>query len=155
MIPKPEQMLRNPDIPPTSEVIEKALKASNSAYLKLLDELNLQNIDLEWHYYQDGKVWLAKGLYKSVSARGGQKIKTIFWLSIWDGFFKITLYIPEKYRDGLETLSLSDEVKDRIAATPQMGKLKFFPVVFDLDSEEQFETVFLLSAFLIQHMVVL
>ena len=148
-------MLRNPDIPPTSEVIEKALKASNSAYLKLLDELNLQNIDLEWRYYQDGKVWLAKGLYKSVSARGGQKIKTIFWLSIWDGFFKITLYIPEKYRDGLETLSLSDEVKDRIAATPQMGKLKFFPVVFDLDSEEQFETVFLLSAFLIQHMVVL
>ncbi len=55
-----EQLLRNPDIEPSSEVIAKALGESNSAYVKFVNELTRFDIHLEWHYYNDGKVWLAK-----------------------------------------------------------------------------------------------
>ena len=141
------QLLRNPDIQPSSDVIAKALGESNNAYIKFLGELAGHDIHLEWRYYNDGKAWLTKGLYKWKGVRGGQNETTVFWLSIWDGFFKVTIYIPEKARAEVLNLPLANEVKQKIAASKQMGKLKFFPVVFDLYSDEMFDAAFLLSDF--------
>lgn len=58
-----EQLLRNPDIEPSVEVIAKALKDANDSYIKLLGEFANRGIGLKWHYYNDGKAWLAKGQY--------------------------------------------------------------------------------------------
>ncbi len=142
-----EQLLRNPDINPSSEVISNALGESSNVYTEFINELSRHDIDLEWRYYNDGKAWLAKGLFKWTGVRGGQKEKTIFWISIWDGFFKVTIYIPEKSRADVLSLPLDDEVKLIISASQQMGKLKYFPIVFDLYSNEMFEVVFLLADF--------
>lgn len=142
-----EQLLRNPDIQPSSDVIAKALGESNNAYTKFVGELASHDIHLEWRYYNDGKAWLAKGLFKWTGVRGGQKETTIFWLSIWDGFFKVTIYIPEKARADVLNLPLDNEVKLMIADSKQMGKLKYFPLVFDLCSDEMFETIFPLVDF--------
>ncbi|HAE62133.1 MAG TPA: hypothetical protein DCG38_07365 [Eubacteriaceae bacterium] len=142
-----EQMLRNPDIQASSDVIAKALGESNNAYIKFINELASHDIHLKWRYYNDGKAWLAKGLFKWTGVRGGQNETTVFWLSIWDGFFKLTIYIPEKNRTDVLNLPLDNEIKLIIAASQQMGKLKYFPIVFDLCSDEIFEAVFLLVDF--------
>lgn len=142
-----EQMLRNPDIEPSSDVIAKALGESNNAYIKFINELASHDIHLEWRYYNDGKAWLAKGLFKWTGVRGGQNETTVFWLSIWDSFFKVTIYVPEKARADVLSLPLAKEVRLMIAASQQMGKLKYFPIVFDLCSDEMFEAVFLLADF--------
>jgi len=42
-----EQMLRNPDIQPSIDVIAKALGELNSAYIKFIKELPRHNIHLE------------------------------------------------------------------------------------------------------------
>ncbi len=142
-----EQVLRNPDIEPSSDVIAKALGEANDAYVKFIKELASHDIQLEWRYYTDGKAWLAKGLYKWIGVRGGHNEITVFWLSIWDGFFKVTIYVPEKARADVLILPLNNEVKLMIADSKQMGKLKYFPIVFDLCSDEMFEAVFLLADF--------
>lgn len=143
-----QQLLRNPDIQPSSDVVAKALGEANDAYLKFVNELASHDIQLEWRYYPDGKAWLAKGLYKWVGVRGGQKEKTVFWLSIWDGFFKVSIYVPEKYRADVLCLPLDDEVKRMIADSKQMGnKLKYFPLVFEVSSQEIFEAMFSLADF--------
>ncbi|MDD4295369.1 MAG: DUF3788 family protein [Ruminiclostridium sp.] len=144
---KKEQLLRNPDIQPTSNVIAKALAESNNAYIKFINELANHDIHIEWRYYTDGKAWLAKGLYKWTGVRGGQNETTVFWLSIWDSLFKVTIYVPEKARVDVLSLPLSNEVKLMIESSQQMGKLKYFPIVFDLCSDEMFEAVFLLVDF--------
>ena len=141
------QLLRNPDIEPTSDAIAKALGDSNKAYVKFINGLASHDIHLEWRYYNDGKAWLAKGLFKWTGVRGGQNEKTVFWLSIWDGFFKVTIYVPEKARADVLSLPLDNEVKRMIAASQQMGKLQYFPIVFDLRSDEMFKAVFLLADF--------
>jgi len=106
------------------------------------------DIDLEWRYYTDGKAWLGKGLYKWLGVRGGQKVTTVFWLSIWEAFFKITIYIPEKARDDLFSLPLNNTVKQMINDSKQMGnRLKFFPLVFELDSNELFGQIHILFDF--------
>ena len=59
-----QQLLRSPDIQPTSDVIAQALGQANSAYVKFVSGLENHDIQLDWHYYTDGKAWLAKGLHK-------------------------------------------------------------------------------------------
>jgi len=142
-----EQLLRNPDIEPTSDVIAKALGESNNAYIKFINEIASHDIHLDWRYYNDGKAWLAKGLFKWTGVRGGQNKITVFWLSIWDGFFKVTIYIPEKSRADVLSLPLDNEVKLMISDSRKMGKLNYFPLVFDLRSDEMFEAVFMLADF--------
>ena len=143
-----KQLLRNPNIQPTSDIIAEALQDANDSYIKFLNELANQDIDLEWRYYTDGKAWLGKGLYKWLGVRGGQKVTTVFWLSIWEAFFKITIYIPEKARDDLFSLPLNNTVKQMINDSKQMGnRLKFFPLVFELNSNELFEQIHILFDF--------
>ena len=50
-----KQLLRNPDIQLTSDIIAEALQDANDSYIKFLNELANQDIDLEWRYYTDGK----------------------------------------------------------------------------------------------------
>ena len=143
-----QQLLRNPEIKPTGDVIAKALGEANNVYMKFIDELASYDIQLEWRYYTDGKAWLAKGLYQWFGVRGGKNEITVFWLSIWDSFFKVTIYVPEKYRRNVFSLPLDDKTKLMIADSKQMGnRLKFFPLVFDLCSDEMFETIFFLADF--------
>jgi hypothetical protein len=98
----------------------------------VIDVPQMTFITVEWRYYNDGKAWLAKGLYKWTGARGGQKENTVFWLSIWDSFFKVTIYFPEKNREEVLRLPLDNKVKLMMADSKQMGKLRSFPLVFDL-----------------------
>ena len=147
MVTSMEQKLRNPDIQPSNDVIASALGKSNNAYIKFIKELVNHDIHLEWRYYNDGKAWLAKGVYKWQGVRGGQKEMTVFWLSIWDDFFKLTFFCPERSREDLLNLPLSNKVKQMIKESDKMGKLKFFPLVFDLFSDEMFEDVFNLMNF--------
>jgi len=71
----------------------------------------------------------------------------VFWLLVWAGFFKVTIYFPEKVRADVLSLPIDNGVKLMIADSRQMGKLNYFPLVFDLHSDEMFEAVFLLADF--------
>jgi hypothetical protein len=142
------QFLGQPDIQPTEEVIAEALKEANPAYVKFIMELENHDIQLEWRYYTDGKAWLGKGLHRWTGPRGGNKEATVFWLSIWDGFFRVTIYIPEKSRGEFYRLPLKDEVKQIVTDSRQMGNtLKYFPLVFNVDSDQMLEEVFNLIDF--------
>ena len=141
-----QQLLRDPGIQLTDAVFAEALGPANSAYRAFLGELPNHDIQLEWRYYTDGKAWLGKGIYRWKGARGGQKEMTVFWMSIWEGFFKVSIFFPEASRTELLALPFGEEMKLKIANSRQMGKtLKFFPLVFDLCSEEWFEAVFAIA----------
>lgn len=75
------QLLRDQHIFPSTEVLKNALKESYGVYEELIQTItNTQyGLTIEWNYYKDGKAWLCKVQYKK---------KTIFWLSVWDQFFK-------------------------------------------------------------------
>jgi len=144
----PKQLLRNPGTEPTGDVLAQALAEANDAYVIFVSELKNHNIELIWRYYTDGKSWLAKGLYQWTGVRGGQKESTVFWLSIWDGFFKVSIFVQEKYREEISRLPLSEEVKQMIADARQMGnRLRYFPLVFDMRSDEMFGALFELMDF--------
>lgn len=141
------QLLQEAGIEPTSELIALGLGAANSAYTKFVEELANHGIVVDWRYYKDGKAWLGKGLYKWTTARGTQKEVTAFWLSIWDGFFKVSVFLPERARADALALPLGDEVRGMVEAATPLGKMKTLPVIFDLRSDSLFDGLFTLIDF--------
>ena len=142
-----QQLLRDSNVEPTSDIIAGGLCAANGAYIKFIEELQSHSVAVDWRYYNDGKSWLGKGLYKWTTTRGTAKETTAFWLSVWEGFFKVTIYVPEKYRADALNLPLNDEVRKMVEDAKQIGKLKFFPLIFDVCSDKLFAEIFTLVDF--------
>ena len=143
MSDKPIQLLRDPEVEPTESVLKESLLESYHSYLEFLNELSMYDIQLKWRYYPDGKAWLAKGVYQWAGKRRAQKEKTIFWGSVWEGFFKIVIYIPEVNRDELLKLDMDEELKTSIINIKRMGdSFKTLPIIFDVYTNELFDSLF-------------
>ena len=142
-----QQLLRDPDAEPTKELIAECLGLTDGVYMEFLEQLQDHDVGMDWRYYNDGKAWLGKGLYKWVTSRGTPKEITVFWLAIWEGFFKVTVYVPEKHREAALSLTLSNEARKMIEDAKQIGKLKFFPLSFEMRSGEKFDDILTLIDF--------
>lgn len=144
-----QQLLRNPDIKPTSQIIANGLGTSNDTYIKFITDLKEYGISLmDWRYYNDGKAWLSKGEYKWKTSRGTNKVKPIFWLSIWEGFFKVSFFFSEEIREELLSLSISTDTKELINNTKPHGKnMQYLSIIFDIENDEQINDIYILAQF--------
>lgn len=120
-------LLNDPAIPPSPEVLQKVLKSSYPVYEKTLVEITGDSYGLvpEWRYYNDGKAWLCKMVFKK---------KTIFWLSVWDGFFKAGFYFVERQCQGIHEMDISENIKKELKKAKPFGTL--YPVGLTLSREE-------------------
>ncbi|MCP4548058.1 MAG: DUF3788 family protein, partial [bacterium] len=64
-----------------------------------------------------------------------QKKKTMHWLSIWPGFFKVGYYFTEKSGDGILQLDIAESVKQDFSSNKPIGKL--IPITIDIRSKKQ------------------
>ena len=144
-----EQLLRDPDIYPSDEILADALGAAYKAYIEFVKKLETYGISLmDWRFYNDGKAWLSKGEYKWTTSRGANKVKPIFWLSIWSGFFRVAFFFGYDIKNELLELPISQNAKEIIGDAEPMGKtMRFLPVVFDVSSEEQLNDLYILTEF--------
>jgi len=144
-----EQLLRDPEIQPTDEIIAEGLGAAYKVYTKFVKELEHCDISfMDWRFYNDGKSWLSKGEYKWITSRGTNKVKPIFWLSIWNGFFRVAFFFSFDIKNELLELPISQNAKELIGNAEPMGKtMRFLPIVFDVSSEEQLNDLYILSKF--------
>ncbi len=99
------QILRDKAIVPGDEVLKDPL------YLSLME-----GWQPEWRWYKDARAWLCK-------VTDGRK--TIFWFSVWEGFFRVSFYFLERHLEGLAALDT------------EYGKLekecgKMIPFIFDV-----------------------
>ena len=144
-----QQLLRNPDIKPTNEIIFDGLGASSDVYAHFLERLEEYDVSLmDWRFYNDGKAWLSKGEYKWTTARGTNKVKPLFWLSIWEGFFKVSFNFSIKVQDELISLPISQEAKNIIKSADVKGKtMRFIPVILDVDDSTLLDDFLVLMQF--------
>ena len=119
--------LREEYILPTNEVIAKVLGESNAAYEVFTSKLtNDLGLNLEWIYYKDQGSWLCKVLHKK---------KNLFWISVWDNFFRTTFFFTERHLEGFATLDISENIKDDLCASKPIGKL--IPLMLSITQKEQ------------------
>lgn len=118
--------LTNKDQYPDSEILETVLENSFPLYQRTVQALSADDIQITWNYYNDGKAWMGKLLWK--------KKKNLGWLHIYNGLFKVTIYFTEKYRAGMETLDINPHRKSSFLQTPSVGKL--LPMTFQMEQEK-------------------
>jgi hypothetical protein len=108
-------LLNEQTIFPSNEVLKAFLAESYSAFEQLSEILtNEHSLVLEWNYYKDGHSWLCKVLNRK---------KNLFWLSVWDKFFKATFYFTEKYLESFAALDISESLKEGLCRAKPTGRL--------------------------------
>jgi hypothetical protein len=121
--------LNDPAIFPSDEVLETTLgEAGFAAYCAMRRTLEQSewNLTAVWNYYNDGKAWLCKVVWKK---------KTLFWVSVWEGYFKVAFYFTEKHLDVIAALPLTPGILEDFSRTKPVGKL--LPMVLSIHSEDQ------------------
>ena len=122
-------LLREETIYPTNEVLKNVLCDSYIVFEELTNKItNDFGLVLEWNYYKDQKSWLCKVLNKK---------KNVFWLSVWDKFFKATFFFTEKHLEGFATLDIPECIKTDLCTSKPIGKL--LPLLMSIDNKEQLE----------------
>ena len=123
-------LLREKEIEPTDEVLENALgKELFIIYQELIKIFtNEFGLDPQWRFYNDGKAWLCKVVYKK---------KTILWLSVWEKYIKTGFYFTDKTGIGILELDIDNKIKEAFEVAKPIGKL--IPLTIDIDQQNQIE----------------
>jgi hypothetical protein len=124
-------LLRDADLFPSADVLKDALGSNVyeifDSFMNTITDAEY-GLSYEWRYYNDGKSWLCK-----VS----NKKKTIFWLSVWDGYFQIGFFFTEKYWEGIAALEIDETIKEDFCRMKPVGKL--IPMIFKISRKEQLD----------------
>jgi len=112
-----EKVLTDKNQFPTEEVIFSHIGISKRHWESIFQHIHNNHPDFseQWRYYNDGKSWLLKVTRKS---------KTIFWLSIWKGLFRITFYFGDKAEPAIMESSISDKLKEEFKNGKRYGKIR-------------------------------
>jgi hypothetical protein len=108
---------------PTEDIIFSHIGNKKEIWISLFRYIREQHQDFaeEWRYYNDGKSWLLKVT---------RKAKTIFWLSVVDGSFRITFYFTDRAQQILEESNLSPALKDQFKTGKKYGKIRGVTLFF-------------------------
>jgi hypothetical protein len=109
--------LNDSDEFPDEMVLSRCLgevKGVWDSFLALMNE-DHPSFSAEWRYYRDGKSWL----YKVT-----EKKKTICWVSVCAGAFKVAFYFPDRAEDLILASKLKKEYVDQFAHGKRYGKIR-------------------------------
>lgn len=116
-------ILTDPKTFPSEEIIATTLGKGYGHWQKFFEQLQAAHPALatEWRYYNDGKSWLMKVTHKK---------KTVVWVAVYAGFFRITAYLTEKARAAVEASAISADCKEQFSTSTRFGKLIAVSVQF-------------------------
>ena len=123
-----DQLLKDPDTYPSSEVLKKECGSYYPVLEVFLETISEDPFGLlpEWRFYNDGKAWLCKISYKK---------KTVAWMSFWKEHFKVALYFTEKTGAGISDLEIDPNLKEFYVNAKPIGKLR--PIVSEVSKKKQ------------------
>jgi hypothetical protein len=83
-----------------------------------------------WNYYNDGKQWLYKMVFKK---------KTLFWARVEDDTFRTTFYFGDKAEPLIDSSELPVAIKDGFKTAKKYGAIR--PVSFRVSEHSDVENV--------------
>jgi hypothetical protein len=110
-------ILNDKDQFPTEEIIFSHIGRSKIVWESVFSYISTNHPDFseQWKFYNDGKSWLLKVTKKS---------KTILWLSILHGSFRITFYFGDKAEKLISGSTIPEELKIQFKEGKRFGKIR-------------------------------
>jgi len=121
---------------PDDTVLRSSLGENKATWDKFIGliQKDYPSFNYEWRFYNDGHRWLFKVT---------QKAKTICWVSVWDGFYKVSFYFGDKAEDLIVGSDLDKMYKEQFISGKRYGKIRAITV--DVDQATKLETIKLLA----------
>ena len=118
-----QPVLTDPDSFPTDGVVATHLGGACTLWESFFSAMHADHPAFaeDWRYYKDGKSWLMKITHKK---------KTVVWLAVCAGTFRITAYFTDKARAAIEASGLSEGCKEQFLKGKRIGKLVGITVTF-------------------------
>lgn len=123
-------VFKNPDVRPTQRLIDDVLENAAPCWTMLADHFADVGAPIEWRYYREGG-WLGKAVSKG---------RTVGWLSVEDGYVRLTCYFAERHRIPLLGDESLAQLHPAIAQTPLSGRL--LPVTLEVRSASDVGTAY-------------
>lgn len=121
-------ILTDPLVEPTRESLSQVLGEKEAWWIQIrayaMDEY--PGITEIWRYYNDGKQWLYRLMLKK---------KTICWMAVMAGTFRVTFYFGQKAGSLILASNLPDHVKQDFTDGPSYGKIKAISVKMEERSD--------------------
>jgi hypothetical protein len=104
-------------VKPTDELIFSIIGDKKILWQSIMNYItdNYKEMSGTWNYYNDGKQWLFKMV---------QKKKTIFWLAVMKGTFRVTFYFGDKAESVILASNIPKSVKDDFTGGRHYGKIR-------------------------------
>jgi len=97
-------VLNDKTIKPNNDIVFSIIGDKSILWQQIISYLYDRHKDIseEWKYYNDGKSWLFRTLKKK---------KTIFWIRVLKGTFKVAFWFGDKAELIINQSDLSDDIK--------------------------------------------
>ena len=125
-----ELLLTDKELYPSQEIIFSLIGKNRISWEKIMGYAynNYDNISGGWRFYNDGKRWLFK-----LSG----KTKTIFWLGIVKGTFRVTFYFGDKAEPVITGSPLPQKIKDDFLQAKRYGKIRAISIKVEGDQDAE------------------
>jgi hypothetical protein len=132
MAEKENLLLTDKQIYPTDEYIFSIIGDMKIFWQSIMNHMknNYKDSAGEWNFYNDGKRWLFKMIYKK---------KTIFWAGILTDTFRITFYLGNKAETIIENSDLPRSIKEEFRTAKRYGLIR--PVTFIVKDKTDVDNV--------------
>lgn len=127
-----EILLTDRDIFPSDEIIFSIIGEKQEywkAIMKFMTDTYIGSAG-EWNFYNDGKRWLFKMVFKK---------KTVFWATILTDGFKVTFYMGNKAEPVIESSDLPVELKEEFKTAKRYGLIR--PLTFNVTNQDDFDNI--------------
>jgi hypothetical protein len=116
---------------PTEEIIYSHIGKAKNLWHSLFEYVHTNHSDFseEWRYYNDGKSWLLKVSRKS---------KTVFWISILQGAFRMTFYLTDRAEQAVMESPISDELKEQFRTGKRYNKIRGLTITFENEKDVEY-----------------
>ena len=119
----PQPVLHDPDVFPSDELIFAHLGKARRLWEQVRERLPhvCPGAQSQWRYYQDGKSWLMKVTFRK---------KTLCWVSVDTGSFRMTFYFTDKAASRIADSDLPTDLKEQFVTGRRSGKIRGITVRF-------------------------
>ena len=113
----PQPVLHDPDVFPTDDIILTHLGTTRRLWEQVMQRLGevCPGAESQWRYYTDGKSWLMKVTFRK---------KTLCWVSVGGGSFRMTFYFSDKAAAVIADSDIPAELKEQFATGRHFGKIR-------------------------------
>lgn len=128
MAEKGNPALSDPGIKPTDDYIFGILGSKQNLWIEIMSHMSHKYDGSEggWNYYNDGKRWLFKLIYKK---------KTVFWIGIIEDTFRVTFWFGDKALPFINGSDLPEKIKEEFAASKKYGAVRGVSIIMKEKSD--------------------